>query len=79
MRWPWQRARRTIPRPRSAVWPKKAYFLDGPMAGKTAVVNPGLFITIPVNTNEGIIYWRYRWETIYARGEVAYVRFMVPA
>ena len=74
MRWPWSPLRVLNASPK--FWPKKAYFLDGPMAGKTAVVKAGLFITIPVNTNEGITYWRYSWETIYPTGAVAYVRFM---
>lgn len=74
MKWPWAAARVINASPK--YWPKKVYFLDGPMKGKTAEVKGGLFISIPVNTNDGMQYLRYKWETIYPRALVAYARFL---
>lgn len=46
MRWPWSKPRVLNAEPKR--WPKKVYFLDGPMAGKTAqAVAPGYEVVIP--------------------------------
>ena len=43
MRWPWQRARHFKDHRYYSRWPKKVYFLDGPMQGKTGHTTLGGF------------------------------------
>ena len=46
MRWPWQRARHLKDHRFYSRWPKKVYFLDGPMAGKTGTSHGGYFVPV---------------------------------
>ena len=58
MRWPWTPPRVVNP-PSPSVWPKKVYFLDGPMAGKTGDAGPGHCVTVSYITHPkmGALWW----------------------
>lgn len=94
MKWPWQRAPRVI-NASPKRWPKKVYFLDGPLKGETHESLPCSEILLLANRGplesvwDGLAYLnilrptpyveiRYRWDTFYANGNVAFARLSPP-
>jgi hypothetical protein len=62
MRWPWSKPRVT-PRPRASVWPKRVYFLDGPMQGEVREgAGPGYEVVIPYNPPRAHPVGALTWE-----------------